>query len=321
MDECIDILQDLLNHANSPLNEEFFQELRNIQSSKDDVIRRFQPVFSRNLNDLDAKSYKAFLRFENNKHWTGLSRSGNSAATDMNFLKEKLKILINEKKSLAQRFDEAKQVNGLGKAIITAILLVVFPNNYGVWNNRVEKGMKNLNLWPVFPRGVSDGEKYEKLNETLLGLASKLNIDLWTLDSLWWFISIKGIKAINQQGKDEEEISFPEGRAVYRTHKFYERNSRLTQRKKQEAQEIGQLKCYICDFDFQVVYGESGKGFIECHHIVPISDYNQKTITKLEDLVLVCSNCHRILHRHRPCLSVEEMKGIILINKNRVNLC
>jgi hypothetical protein len=324
MNECIEILQDILNHIDSHSGDKFFREIREIKLSKDEVIGKFQPIFSPvNIDRLNAESYRAFLQFDNNKHWTGLYRKGNSASANMKILKENLKVLVSEELLLSERFDKANKVYGLGKAIITAILQVVFPDKYGIWNNRVEKGMKNSNLWPIFPRGLSDGEKYEILNRELLQLAEKLKIDLWTLDSLWWFIDVKGIKLIDKGELSEEEMGFPEGRALFRTHKFYERNSNLVQKKKQEAQNKGQLKCCICGFDFHEVYGEVGKGFIECHHSVPVSEYSLNTATKLADLVLVCSNCHRILHRQRPCLSIEQMKGNISINKNkiRVNLC
>jgi len=322
MSECIEILQDILNRIDSYPEDKFFREMKDIKSAKDEVIGKFRPIFSlTNIDKLDAESYKAFLQFDNNKHWTNLSRKGNSASADMMGLKKNLKILVNEELPLSERFNKANKIYGLGKAIITAILQVEFPDKYGVWNNRVEKGMTNSNLWPAFPRGASEGEKYEILNKILLKLARDLKIDLWTLDSLWWLIDIKGIKAIDKGEDPEEEASFPEGRALFRTHKFYERNSNLVQKKKQEAQKMGRLKCCICNFDFYEIYGEIGRGFIECHHTVPVSEYSSNTSTKLEDLVLVCSNCHRILHRQRPCLSIEQMRKNISINKNSVNPC
>ena len=36
--------------------------------------------------------------------------------------------------------------------------------------------------------------------------------------------------------------------------------------------------------------------------------------TKLEDLVLLCSNCHRMVHRSKPWLSIEGLKRIIKIH-------
>lgn len=77
-------------------------------------------------------------------------------------------------------------VAGLGRAVITAILQVVYPDKYGVWNNTAEAGMKQLGLWPDMPRTASFGERYEKVNAVLHEVASEMGVDLWTLDMLWW---------------------------------------------------------------------------------------------------------------------------------------
>ncbi len=43
-----------------------------------------------------------------------------------------------------------------------------------------------------------------------------------------------------------------------------------------------------------------GSDFIEGHHTVPISELKGEVKTKVKDVALVCSNCHRMLHRRRP---------------------
>lgn len=35
----------------------------------------------------------------------------------------------------------------------------------------------------------------------------------------------------------------------------------------------------------------------------------QDILSRLEDFLLVCLNCHPILHRQRPCLSIEQMRN------------
>ena len=75
------------------------------------------------------------------------------------------------------------------------------------------------------------------------------------------------------------------------------------------------LKCNVCNFDFYETYGELGKGFIECHQTIPVSEYVNSRNTNAKDLVLVCSNCHRMLHRRRPWLTIDELAS--LLNKRR----
>lgn len=110
---------------------------------------------------------------------------------------------------------------------------------------------------------------------------------------------------------NDQEAEFPEGRYLYRMHVMRERNQKATKAAKQEAAKRGDLKCSVCGFDFSRVYGDLGRGFIECHHTKPISEYRKGDTTRTEDLVLVCSNCHRMLHRHKPLLTPEELKEII----------
>jgi 5-methylcytosine-specific restriction protein A len=114
---------------------------------------------------------------------------------------------------------------------------------------------------------------------------------------------------------DEEEADLPmvrEGKVIYRLHKLRERDPKINQRKKEvELKKNGKLVCEVCGFDFQATYGELGKGFIECHHRKPLADLDAEAITRLEDLALVCANCHRMLHRGMEEVSVEGLKEIM----------
>lgn len=114
----------------------------------------------------------------------------------------------------------------------------------------------------------------------------------------------------NQNG-DEDELEFPEGKVLYRVHRQRERNRKLIAQVKKEALNKGELHCQVCGFDFYKTYGEIGKEYIECHHTIPVSSYQINQTTKIKDLVLVCSNCHRMLHRRRPWLNIADLKLIL----------
>lgn len=103
-----------------------------------------------------------------------------------------------------------------------------------------------------------------------------------------------------------------EGGVLYKLHKLRERDSRLINKKKEIVlKESGKLECEVCGFNFHDIYGELGYKFIECHHKRPLSTYQSKQKTLLEDLALVCSNCHRMLHRNIEEMSIEKLKQII----------
>ncbi len=93
-------------------------------------------------------------------------------------------------RDVSERFDETVgSVKGMGKAIVTAILQVAYPDKYGVWNSTSETGMKMLDLWPQFDRGTTMGVRYARINRILLSLAEDLQVSLWTLDTLWWLLA------------------------------------------------------------------------------------------------------------------------------------
>lgn len=109
---------------------------------------------------------------------------------------------------------------------------------------------------------------------------------------------------------------FYEGSPSLRSHIIRERNRDLVEKAKRQFQENhqGKLYCEICGFDFNKVYGDFGNGFIEVHHIKPISTMREGETTKDEDLAMLCSNCHSIIHRKQPWLSMSELKAVFRKN-------
>lgn len=109
--------------------------------------------------------------------------------------------------------------------------------------------------------------------------------------------------------EDNATNSAKEGKVIYKLHKLRERDNKLNQKKKDLYYEkYGKLDCEVCGFDFYETYGELGKGFIEAHHRIPLSQIDGETTTKLKDLALVCPNCHRMLHKAIDTLSIDELK-------------
>ena len=121
----------------------------------------------------------------------------------------------------------------------------------------------------------------------------------------------------------DDSSRFSEGEILTRLHKYKERNPKLVKRKKDSIyQKTGVLLCEACDFNFGEVYGELGDGYIECHHIVPLSSLEPNTQTKLSDLALVCANCHRMLHRRKidgKEITIKQLKWLISKNNTSTN--
>lgn len=103
-----------------------------------------------------------------------------------------------------------------------------------------------------------------------------------------------------------------EGQLLTRMHRYRERNAAIVKRKKASfLKRHGHLCCEACGFDFKATYGERGDGFVECHHTKPVSELSAGDTTKLVDLVLLCANCHRMVHASRPWWTVEELRACI----------
>jgi hypothetical protein len=78
------------------------------------------------------------------------------------------------------------------------------------------------------------------------------------------------------------------------------------------VKEHGGIYCENCSFSFETRYGQRGRGFIEVHHVQPLAALLPNTITRLSDLMLLCSNCHRMVHREQPLLTPTALREITI---------
>lgn len=117
---------------------------------------------------------------------------------------------------------------------------------------------------------------------------------------------------IDTENEDVYEVHSEGNVTQYYTTK-YERNPQ----NRREAIKIHGTKCMACGFDFEKVYGERGKDYIEVHHVIPLASRNEEVkINPKTDLIVVCANCHRMIHRKKnQVLSLEELKQIIESNR------
>lgn len=68
-------------------------------------------------------------------------------------------------------------------------------------------------------------------------------------------------------------------------------------------------RCVVCTFDFEKFYGAIGQNYIHVHHVVPLAEIKKEyELDPIKDLVPVCPNCHAIIHRTRPALTVKQLK-------------
>jgi 5-methylcytosine-specific restriction protein A len=108
----------------------------------------------------------------------------------------------------------------------------------------------------------------------------------------------------------QQALSAIEGAVGHRWAQVRERNPKLRREKLRQARANGSLACETCGFDFAMVYGDLGEGYIHVHHRVPLHVTNEVKNT-LADLILLCANCHSMIHRKVPWKTPEELVEII----------
>lgn len=109
---------------------------------------------------------------------------------------------------------------------------------------------------------------------------------------------------------DPGSMEFREGRLKLRLHLARERNRYLVEAAKLHWKNLGALQCAACGFSFERAYGEAGRDFIEAHHNIPVSELTEETVVRPSDLSPVCSNCHGLIHRHRPWLTIQQVRSL-----------
>lgn len=115
--------------------------------------------------------------------------------------------------------------------------------------------------------------------------------------------------AATAEGEPEEPepdtAGLPEGAKVRVEVNRYERS----RTNRALCIEVHGARCQVCGVDFAETYGPLGHGFIHVHHVVPVSRMGgEYRVDPIRDLVPVCPNCHAMLHRQDPPLSVSELR-------------
>lgn len=110
----------------------------------------------------------------------------------------------------------------------------------------------------------------------------------------------------------EEDIKGKEGRVLVRLHSYRERDRTLVKKAKAAFKaKHGRLFCECCGFDAGKFYGERGDDRIHTHHRTPVEQLLPDSETTLEDLAMVCPNCHDIIHAVRPWITVESLRALL----------
>ena len=166
---------------------------------------------------------------------------------------------------------------------------------------RTDLLFKALSEEPIVPLSYLQ-EKYPI--HTWTPQTGGLSIPYEIADELFAIIQSDTMFSFEPVAKKEVEL-FAEGKAKSVTYKTYDRSPAA----RQACIEHHGYSCSVCNFNFELTYGKLGSKYIEVHHLKQVADVGEEyLINPINDLRPVCANCHRMLHKTRPPISIEELK-------------
>ena len=106
------------------------------------------------------------------------------------------------------------------------------------------------------------------------------------------------------------QIAAEGGRALVE-HLRRERSRQLAEAKRRAYRsEHGQLNCEACRLSESDLPATIGEGCFEVHHLAPLAGRRTSSPTRIADLALLCANCHRLIHRSHPMLTVSGLREL-----------
>ena len=165
----------------------------------------------------------------------------------------------------------------------------------------------------LYEAGHALGFRYETVD---LPTESKMQRDLFDLLNLYLQLTSRGglspSGAMSVEAKEAGLVTIEEQRK-YGYHRRIERSSNTGKKVKKVRGYI----CEGCDFNFERTYGPVGKGYIEAHHLTPISELpvgERVTLDPKTDFVVLCANCHRMMHRKEGPRTLSELQAALSLS-------
>jgi len=107
---------------------------------------------------------------------------------------------------------------------------------------------------------------------------------------------------------DIHTVAATEGRRRLVLHLQRERNQAVVRDKKKQT---ASLDCQVCGFSFHCAYGSAASDYCEVHHLLPLSEVEHTTRTRMEDLAILCANCHRVVHLKNPPYTLNQVTRLL----------
>ena len=118
----------------------------------------------------------------------------------------------------------------------------------------------------------------------------------------------KAVRAVAKKSADDDlqevQLAAIEGSCHRAEALFRSRNRKLIEAKKRQSQG----KCTICEFDFKATFRGLERDLLVAHHIKPIGKRKKPARTTLNEIDVLCPNCHAAVHSQDPPLSADQLR-------------
>jgi 5-methylcytosine-specific restriction protein A len=190
----------------------------------------------------------------------------------------------------------------------------------GIMRDRLPEAKGRFSSKPIVLRGKStQARDYEtsialsaSYNCSNLPAEEVLQADLRDMTKLYALLFSRGGRDNYADSETEETEGAGETvveRRRYRQHRKIERNPKAAKLAKKEHGYI----CQCCGFDFEAIFGPSGKEYIEAHHLKPLAELPEDVPVSQDpktDFAVLCANCHRMIHRKDAPKTVGELRQL-----------
>jgi len=166
----------------------------------------------------------------------------------------------------------------------------------------------------VLPRDYEAGHVFGRMYDLTGNLdEQRLRSDLQHLAEAYLTLTFRGGLDPSPETHDEDDQETTKRNLTviemrqYRLHRRIERSSNAGI----AAKEHHGTRCQACGLEFSEVYGQLGDGYIEAHHLRPLSTLEEGVPVGLDpatDLTVLCANCHRMIHRLDDPSNLEELR-------------
>mgnify|MGYP000975241009 CR=1 FL=1 len=191
----------------------------------------------------------------------------------------------------------------------------------GYKENDIDKHLKNeekdgKETTPIINKITKNKLQFDsEIEDIYVDYCKTLDIEIYHNKRKYWYLDLTGSSfdtIANNYSK-----GYLEGRTFEGKHKRRERNRKLVDDAKRRFRDEheGQIFCEICRFNFMTNYGVD---YIEVHHLKAISNMKEDEATCLDDVCLVCPNCHRVIHSKYPHLTLEQVRALLDNKKNEL---